>query len=74
MKSGKKWQSRIFIVLAGVALGYLARFVWPPVVRNTLPTREFSEPLEDVPIRELPILPVDEDSEFPFPLDQLEIR
>ena len=69
MKSGKKWQSRIFIVLAGVALGYLARYTFPPKIENPLPTREFLEPLVEVPISELPILPVDKDADFPMPGD-----
>ena len=60
MNSGKKWQSRIFIVLAGVILGYLARFIWPPEIQRTLPTREFKEPLVEIPFSELPILPTDD--------------
>lgn len=61
-------------MLAGVALGYLARFVWPPEVQNDLPTRAFNEPLAENPsIRELPILPIDEDSEFSIPLEEFEI-
>jgi hypothetical protein len=67
MKSGKKWQSRFSIILAGVALGCLARSVFPPVEENVLPSREFDEPLAIESISDLPILPVDDNAfEIPF--------
>ena len=70
MKSGKKWHTRLTIILAGVALGYLARFIWPPEPENVPLSREFKQPLsEEVSISELPILPVDEDFELPFPYE-----
>ncbi|WP_148618665.1 hypothetical protein [Mariniblastus fucicola] len=70
MKSGKKWQSRASIVLAGFALGYLARYIMPPEVESTLPTREFNEPLAaETSIGDLPILPVEDDFEFPVPYE-----
>ena len=70
MNSGKKWASRAAIVVAGFALGYLARFVYPPVEENTIPSREFIETLaKEESISDLPILPVDDDFEFPVPLE-----
>lgn len=67
MKSRKKWQSRTAIVLAGFALGYLARYISPPVVENIVPSREFTETLaKEQSISELPILPTD-DFEFSVP-------
>ena len=70
MNSGKKWQSRLFIVLAGFALGYLARFVYPPEKENLIPTREFSDMLTDEEsISDLPILPVDDNLDFPIPTE-----
>lgn len=67
MKSRKKWRSRFTIILAGVALGFLARSIWPPEVENLSPLREFNEPLSANSIRELPILSVEDDFDFPFP-------
>ena len=61
MKSGKKWTSRAAIVVAVFALGYLARFVYPPVQENTIPSRQFTETLaKEVSISDLPILPVED--------------
>lgn len=71
MESGrKKWQSRIFIVSAGVVLGYAARLVLGvPEVESKSPVKEFVEPLEDVSIRDLPILPVEDELELMLPED-----
>lgn len=71
MKSGrKKWQSRIFIVSAGVVLGYSARFVLGvPDVETKSPLREFADPLEDISIRDFPILPVDDKFKLMLPED-----
>lgn len=67
MKAGRKWQSRVSIVLAGVVMGYAARMIWPPTLENTAPLREFKEPLVSQSIQELPILPVEDDFELPLP-------
>jgi len=69
MKSGKKWHSRLTIILAGVALGYIARFVWPPEPENVPLSREFKQPLSRESISDLPILPVEDDFELPFPYE-----
>ena len=70
MKSGKKWTSRAAIVAAGFALGYLVRFVYPPAQENIIPSREFTETLaKEESIGDLPILPVDDDFQFPMPLE-----
>jgi len=69
MKSGKKWHSRLTIILAGVALGYIARFVWPPEPENVPMPREFKQPLSRESISDLPILPVEDDFELPFPYE-----
>ena len=69
MKAGRKWQSRVSIVLAGVAMGYAARMIWPPTVENTPPLREFTEPLDEISIQELPILPVEDGFELPLPYE-----
>ena len=76
MKAGRKWQSRISIVFAGVALGYLARLIWPPPVENEPPLREFTDQLTEVNapisadlIGELPILPVEDNFELPLPYE-----
>ena len=76
MKAGRKWQSRISIVVAGVTLGYLARLIWPPPVEDVAPLREFTTPLTEVTepisvesIGELPILPVKDDFELPLPYE-----
>ena len=49
--NSKVWQSRIFIVLMGIGLGWCARFIHAPETEENLPTRTFSEPLPDeVPV------------------------
>ena len=46
-------------MVAGFALGYLARYISPPVQENIIPSREFTETLaKEESISELPILPV----------------
>lgn len=69
MKAGRKWQSRVSIVLAGVVMGYAARMIWPPKVENTAPLREFTEPLGGESIEDLPILPVEDGFELPLPYE-----
>ena len=69
MKSGKKWQSRFSIILAGVALGFMARSIFPPEPDSVPPLREFTEPLSSNSIRDLPILSVEDDFELPFPFE-----
>ena len=69
MNSGKKWRSRFVIVIAGFALGSLARFIWPPETENPLPTRKFNEPLVENSIRDLPIIEVDGAADFPVPIE-----
>jgi len=69
MKAERKWQSRFSIILAGVVLGYGARLIWPPPQESAPPPREFLEPLTAESIRDLPILPVDDNFELPFPYD-----
>lgn len=69
MKAERKWQSRLSIILAGVTLGFVARLIWPPPIENSAPPREFLEPLTAESIRDLPILPVEDDYELPFPYE-----
>jgi len=70
MNSGKKWQTRLSIVVAGFALGYLARYIAPPVPENIVPSREFKEPIaEEKSISDLPILPVEDDFDFSVPVE-----
>lgn len=62
MKSGKKWHSRLTIIFAGVALGYVARSIWPPEPEIAPLSRKFDQPLTltEESISELPIIPVDD--------------
>jgi len=56
-------------VVAGFALGYLARYIYPPVQENIIPPREFIETLaKETSISDLPILPIDDD-QFPVPTE-----
>ena len=57
-------------MLAGFALGYLARFAYPPQQENLIPGREFKEAIsEEDSISDLPILPVEDDPDFWIPTE-----
>jgi len=55
------WQSRITLVLLGVAAGLVARVVLGPPEPELPPKPSFSRPLpDDVPLT-LPIIPLDQE-------------
>jgi len=55
------WQSRMTLVVLGVAAGLVARAVLGPPAPEVSPKPSFSEPLpDDVPLS-LPLIPLDQE-------------